>query len=604
MIPFASQRGLGQDLATHLMNEQDNEYMEVAQVRGAIAQDLHGAFAEWEAQAHALTKCKNYLYSLSVNPWQDGYGRLTREQYFAYIDAVEERLGLTDQARAVVFHIKNEREHCHVVWSRIDADEGKARHLAFDHDKLMMVTREFAREHGLRLPEGYEAHHDMKRAQLSLYEQHQQNETGISREERMAQVTAAWRQSDSARAFVRALGEQGYILASGRRPYVLVDLHGHMHSLPKLIDDKEVRIKDVRAFLEKEFPSADLPHVDEARKLVAKHRTAIDDFEASQRKQGRIEALKAKREKRRAVLERETGALNEKQTQARKALDARQRTARDQLRWSYRLETKQRQMRRAARRPTGLAAFLGRVTGIALITKKLHRYQDKKCFEAFRLDKARLTMQQRAERQGLMRRQELQSLDLQRQARALDQIEQRERRSLETRLRKQVRVEQRLKAKSARTQEPKPILELKPPGRKATPHKAMKRYTSALAQELRQAGEAETVKAKEVRLAEEFGRVSGQGRGEGERGESGGRSPIAQEVRKAATKHRRAVDLSSEFARASGEERAEGEGGDERSQAPTRQRRERKPRERNPDRPRRPRKPRDQGGDRGPDRGR
>ena len=51
MIPFGSQRGLGQDLATHLMNEHDNEYQEVSQVRGAIADDLHGAFAEWESQA-------------------------------------------------------------------------------------------------------------------------------------------------------------------------------------------------------------------------------------------------------------------------------------------------------------------------------------------------------------------------------------------------------------------------------------------------------------------------------------------------------------------------------------------------------------------------
>jgi hypothetical protein len=45
-IPFASQRGLGQDLATHLMNAHDNQHMELVQVRGAVAQDLHGAFAE------------------------------------------------------------------------------------------------------------------------------------------------------------------------------------------------------------------------------------------------------------------------------------------------------------------------------------------------------------------------------------------------------------------------------------------------------------------------------------------------------------------------------------------------------------------------------
>ncbi len=159
MIPFGSQRALGQDLATHLLNAQDNERMEVAQVRGSVARDLHGAFAEWEAQAHTLTRCTNYLYSLSINPDQR-QGRLTREQYLEYIDRTEQRLGLSGQPRAVVFHVKKDRqgtprEHCHVVWSRIDVERGKARHVAFDHEKLMIVTREFARDHGLKLPDGY-----------------------------------------------------------------------------------------------------------------------------------------------------------------------------------------------------------------------------------------------------------------------------------------------------------------------------------------------------------------------------------------------------------------------------------------------------------------
>ena len=154
MIPFASQRGLGQDLAAHLQNEHDNEVMEVADLRGAIAGDLHGAFAEWEAQAHALTRCRNYLYSLSINP-DPRQGELSRDQYLDYIARAEERLGLSGQPRAVIFHEKYGREHCHVVWSRIDAMNEKAVHMAFDHDKLMMVTREFARDHGLELPEGY-----------------------------------------------------------------------------------------------------------------------------------------------------------------------------------------------------------------------------------------------------------------------------------------------------------------------------------------------------------------------------------------------------------------------------------------------------------------
>jgi hypothetical protein len=153
MIPKASQRGLGQDLATHLQNACDNEYVEIAEVRGAVARDLHGAFAEWEVCAHSMTGCRNYLYSLSVNP-DPAQGQLTRALYRDYINRVEGKLGLSGQPRAIVFHIKDGREHCHVVWSRIDTEHGKAVHQPFDRQKLMMVTRQFAREHGFALPDG------------------------------------------------------------------------------------------------------------------------------------------------------------------------------------------------------------------------------------------------------------------------------------------------------------------------------------------------------------------------------------------------------------------------------------------------------------------
>ena len=306
MIPKASQRGLGQDLATHLQNAYDNEYVEIAEVRGAVAHDLHGAFAEWELCAHAMTGCRNYLYSLSVNP-DPAQDPLTREQYLDYIDRAEGKLGLSSQPRAIVFHIKDGREHCHVVWSRIDTERGKAIHQAFDRQKLMMVTRQFAREHGLLLPEGMvnDAGRDRRKKTLSLYEKHQQDATGLTKEERIAQVTQAWRQSDGARAFVRALEELGYVLATGKRPYVLVDLYGEMNALPKLIDDKQVRTKDIRAFLEREFPPELLPSVEEAKALVASHRKAIEDFGKAQARADRVDTLKASQAERRRPLEDE-----------------------------------------------------------------------------------------------------------------------------------------------------------------------------------------------------------------------------------------------------------------------------------------------------------
>lgn len=215
MIPFGSQRGGGQDLATHLLNAHDNEIVEEYHFRGAIAADLHGRFKEWEVQADTLTHCEKYLYSLSINPDQR-QGRLTREQYMDCIERAEGALGLDDQPRAVVFHVKDGREHCHVVWSRINVEQQRAVHIAFDHDKLMRVTRGFARDHGLTLPKGYEKSRQV--GQISLYEQEQKRQTGLSKADHMRQVTEAWQQSDDARAFVQALAERGYILATARSP--------------------------------------------------------------------------------------------------------------------------------------------------------------------------------------------------------------------------------------------------------------------------------------------------------------------------------------------------------------------------------------------------
>src|ERR1035441_8336871 len=130
MILKGNQRGGGQQLAVHLMNSFDNEVVEVADVRGAVAQDLSGAFAEWAAEARA-TRCKKYIYSLSLSPDQ-AQGRLTREQYLDLLERTERSLKLVGQPRAVVFHEKRDkdgtlRQHCHAIWSRIDTDRKSTR---------------------------------------------------------------------------------------------------------------------------------------------------------------------------------------------------------------------------------------------------------------------------------------------------------------------------------------------------------------------------------------------------------------------------------------------------------------------------------------------
>lgn len=459
MIPFGSQRAYGQDLATHLLNAQDNERLEVAQVRGAVARDLHGAFAEWEAQAHSLTHCTNYLYSLSINPDQR-QGRLTKEQYLDYIERTEQRLGLSGQPRAVVFHIKQDkngvgREHCHVIWSRIDSEKEKARHIAFDHEKLMMVTREFARDHGLRLPDGYNK--DVVRGrrgrsyQMHLYDKRQEDLGGLSLAEHKARVTAAWDRRDTARSFVRELEDLGYMLATGTRDYVLVDLNGTMKALPRLIDDKKVRTADVRKFLGQDFPTNSLPSVDEARALAAGHRAAKELFVKNEeraareaKEKQRREELQRKQQPRRQAVESEATALVERQRQARQEFAARQWGERAALRHSHLQESLRIRADRAANKPTGLAAFLGRISGVELITKTIHRYRDAVRHREFLARKQELAERQKHEALSLERRQQLEALTMQRRMKALELVEQRERKSLETKLLKERRVGERI----------------------------------------------------------------------------------------------------------------------------------------------------------------
>jgi len=272
MILKGNQRAGAADLATHLLNVADNERIEVAEVTGTAASDLHGAFAEYAALASG-TRCREPLYSLSINP----SAPISREQYMAAIARIERRLGLSGQPRAVIFHIKagSAREHCHVVWSRIDAAKMRAVHLAHDHMKLRTLARELAYAFGLDLPPGLAEDRDIDRITApdqSLAEKAQAESSGIAPDDRRANISAAWRSADSPEAFAAALEAHGYFLANGdRRAFVVVDRFGHVHSLSRQIDG--VKTRQLKAFFADFVP---MP-LDEARGLALSREQAADD---------------------------------------------------------------------------------------------------------------------------------------------------------------------------------------------------------------------------------------------------------------------------------------------------------------------------------------
>lgn len=261
MILKGSQRGSGQNLAAHLMRMEDNEHVLIHDLRGFASDDLHGAFKEAEAISRS-TRCRQYLFSLSLNPPADANAPL--ESFDAAIEKIEERLGLSGQPRAVVVHEKEGRRHMHCVWSRIDSETMTARPLPFFKKKMMEISRDLYLEHGWEMPRGMIEAAKRNPTNFTLAEWQQAKRQGIDPRWIKQLVQDCWSRSDSAAAFQGALQEHGFTLARGdRRGFVLVDYDGSVHSLSRTLN---VTAKDIRGRL---GDGKGLPNASTAQRTIA-----------------------------------------------------------------------------------------------------------------------------------------------------------------------------------------------------------------------------------------------------------------------------------------------------------------------------------------------
>ena len=154
-------------------------------MRGAIAQDLHGAFAEWYAQAKA-TNCSKYLYSLSINP-DHRQGPFTREHYYDFIRRTEKDSAFPTSPAPSSFTSSTGASTAMSSGPASTREKVKAVQLSHDHQKLRAVAQEYAQDHKLTLPPGMR--NDRGKARLprrtpkteNLGEKQQQERSGISK---------------------------------------------------------------------------------------------------------------------------------------------------------------------------------------------------------------------------------------------------------------------------------------------------------------------------------------------------------------------------------------------------------------------------------------
>tara|TARA_Y100000052_G_C2955263_1_gene89627 strand:+ start:2259 stop:3488 length:1230 start_codon:yes stop_codon:yes gene_type:complete len=282
MILKASERAYGQDLARHLLNAQDNEHVELVELRGFVSDDLSGAFEEAEALCHGTKRTSKYLFSLSLNPPEDA--NATLEDFENAALQIEDKLGLTNQPRALVLHDKNGRLHAHVVWSRIDAETMTAKQLPHFKRKLMDIAHDLYLAHGWQLPSGLEAHGKARAENYELAEAQQSKRAKRDPEELKRLFQNCWEMSDDLTSFRASLREQGFGLARGdRRGFVAVDTSEEVYSLSRWCG---VKTRELKARL---GDPDELPDIETVRAVL------ISEGEAEKQRalQERAEVLKS-----------------------------------------------------------------------------------------------------------------------------------------------------------------------------------------------------------------------------------------------------------------------------------------------------------------------
>ena len=374
MILKASKRCGATALALHLLNEEDNDHIELHELRGFSSDNLEDALNEIRAVA-AGTRCQKFLFSLSLSPPE---GESVPVHIFENtLEKIEKKLGLEDQPRAIVFHEKEGRRHAHCVWSRIDADNMKAIDMPHFKMKLRDISKQLYLEQGWEMPRGFLDSKQRDPENFTMAEWQQAKRTGEDPKAIKAMFQECWAASDTGKAFITALEERGFYLAKGDgRPFVALDYFGEVHSLTRAIG---VNTKELQARL---GDPANLPSVAVTRENLARRMTkALENHQTTVRDQLRKEAEPILRE--------------------RLAMRQQHREEREKMKEFHDKRKAQENKERADKMPRGLPGIWHRITGKYQKARAENEAEAKICDKRDREQKQFLVEKQLQDRQKL-----------------------------------------------------------------------------------------------------------------------------------------------------------------------------------------------------------
>mgnify|MGYP004000948535 CR=1 FL=1 len=239
-------------LADHLIDVSNNESISVVELKHVASDNLSDALVEFRILSLG-TRTRKCLYHASINLDAEEATQCTNEQWLRSVDELETRLGFDGHQRAIVKHIKEGREHVHIVWNRIHPETLKTTpdsHNYRKHEQTSRYLEELfslnpvvgvhTREPGTPRPVAIATHGDW---QASV-------RTKVDVKTIAQSLQEAWRKSDSGRSFSRAIAQSGLSLCIGKRGFVIVDRAGTPHSISRRLGIKAHQVRAKMADLD------------------------------------------------------------------------------------------------------------------------------------------------------------------------------------------------------------------------------------------------------------------------------------------------------------------------------------------------------------------
>lgn len=151
MIIKSHIRGGYRSAAEYMKEQGKNEKTRLVEISDPETKNLDQAFQNMWHVASA-TQCTKPLHHISINPMKNE--RLTDKQVLAIVERCEQKYGyqMFHHQRVIVEHIKDGRQHFHVIWNRVSLITARPVWPGLHWRKSKEVCREMEQELGIKRP--------------------------------------------------------------------------------------------------------------------------------------------------------------------------------------------------------------------------------------------------------------------------------------------------------------------------------------------------------------------------------------------------------------------------------------------------------------------